>query len=212
MDHSTLNHMMNNQLLTIVSMKENVSIYQVLGSLVLMNALQYLPQIKRTLIDYIKKTYDKKKSNINGFLEKNEKTIQSSIKFIQKENQNDIIFNSINYYIVNHNNSKNLKYYSDFSVVNDETFILNEHYQCMVTNTSIDEDEKGTYNIEFISYTKSLKEMKQFVDKLTKTYLYEQKNKRGIQKYFSMKNTYVYLRTKKGSFNWIKFLRVSPLR
>jgi len=42
------------------------------------------------------------------FIEKNEKTIQSSIKFIQKENQNDIIFNSINYYIVNHNNSKNL--------------------------------------------------------------------------------------------------------
>lgn len=184
MDHSTLNHMMNNQLLTMVSMKDNVSMYQVLGSLIFMNALQYLPQIKSTLIDYIKKTYDKKKSNINVFLEKNEKTIQSSIKFIQKENQNDIIFNSINYYIVNHNNSKNLKYYRDFSVVNDETFILNEHYQCMVTNTSMDEDEKGIYNIEFISYTKSLKEMKQFVDKLTKTYLYEQKNKLGIQKYF----------------------------
>ncbi|ADX06355.1 hypothetical protein 162319385 [Organic Lake phycodnavirus 2] len=60
MDHSTLNHMMNNQLFTMVSMKDNVSMYQVLGSLIFMNALQYLPQIKSTLIDYIKKTYDKK--------------------------------------------------------------------------------------------------------------------------------------------------------
>ena len=54
----------------------------------------------------------------------------------------------------------------------------------MVTNTNMDEDEKKTYNIEFISYTKTLKEMKLFVDKLTKTYLYEQKNKLGVQKYF----------------------------
>ena len=46
------------------------------------------------------------------------------------------------------------------------------------------EDEKKTYNIEFISYTKTLKEMKLFVNKLTKTYLYEQKNKLGVQKYF----------------------------
>jgi len=52
MDHSTLNHMMNNQLFTMVSMKDNVSMYQVLGSLIFMNALQYLPQIKSTLIDY----------------------------------------------------------------------------------------------------------------------------------------------------------------
>jgi len=60
MDHSTLNHMMNNQLLTMVSMKDNVSMYQVLGSLIFMNALQYLPQIKSTLIDYIKKHMTKK--------------------------------------------------------------------------------------------------------------------------------------------------------
>ena len=125
----------------------------------------------------------KKKPDINIFKENNKKSILSSVKFIQKEDNQDVIFNAINYYIVNHNNSKNLKYYSDFSVINDEKFILNEDYECMVTNTNMDEDEK-TYNIEFISYTKTLKEMKLFVDKLTKTYLYEQKNKLGVQKYF----------------------------
>ena len=184
MDQSSIHQMMNNQLLTMVSLKENVSIYQILFSLMMMNVLQFLPQLKKCMLEYTKKIYDKKKPDINVFRENNGKTILSSVKFIQKEDNQDVIFNAINYYIVNHNNSKNLKYYTDFSVINDEKFALDEDYDCIVTNTNIDEDEKKTYNIEFISYTKTLKEMKQFVDKLTKTYLYEQKNKLGIQKYF----------------------------
>lgn len=184
MDQSTIHQMMNNQLLTMVSLKDNVSIYQILFSVMMMNVLQFLPQFKTLMLEYMKKVYEKKKPDINIFKENNKKSILSSVKFIQKEDNQDVIFNAINYYIVNHNNSKNLKYYSDFSVINDEKFILNEDYECMVTNTNMDEDEKKTYNIEFISYTKTLKEMKLFVDKLTKTYLYEQKNKLGVQKYF----------------------------
>jgi DNA polymerase III delta prime subunit len=139
-----------------------------------MNIIPYIPTIKRCIRSYyIKET----KQEI-------ESEIYSSIKFIQKENSDDMIFNSINYYIVNHNNSKNLKYYNSFSVINDERFILDNDYHCLVTNITNDDDVDKSYKIEFISYTRTLTEMKQFVDKLTKQYMYEQKNKLGIQKFF----------------------------
>jgi len=104
--------------------------------------------------------------------------------FIQKENSDDMIFNAINYYIVNHNNSKNLKYHNRFSVINEKLFVLDSDYQCLVKNITTDDDQDKSYKIEFISYTRTLTEMKQFVDKLTKQYMYEQKNKLGVQKYF----------------------------
>jgi len=165
---------MNANLMSILIMKEHITVYHIMTTIIFMNIIPYIPTIKRCIRSYyIKET----KQEI-------ESEIYSSIKFIQKENSDDMIFNSINYYIVNHNNSKNLKYYNSFSVINDERFILDNDYHCLVTNITNDDDVDKSYKIEFISYTRTLTEMKQFVDKLTKQYMYEQKNKLGIQKFF----------------------------
>jgi len=173
MDGQMLQYM-NANLMSILIMKEHITVYHIMTTIIFMNIIPYIPTIKRCIRSYyIKET----KQEI-------ESEIYSSIKFIQKENSDDMIFNSINYYIVNHNNSKNLKYYNSFSVINDERFILDNDYHCLVTNITNDDDVDKSYKIEFISYTRTLTEMKQFVDKLTKQYMYEQKNKLGIQKFF----------------------------
>jgi DNA-binding protein YbaB len=173
MDGQMLQYM-NANLMSILIMKEHITVYHIMTTIIFMNIIPYIPTIKRFIRSYyIKET----KQEI-------ESEIYSSIKFIQKENSDDMIFNSINYYIVNHNNSKNLKYYNSFSVINDERFILDNDYHCLVTNITNDDDVDKSYKIEFISYTRTLTEMKQFVDKLTKQYMYEQKNKLGIQKFF----------------------------
>ena len=150
-----------------------ITIYHIVTTILII--INYIPTIKKIM--KIKETNE----------ETNEETNQdccSSIKFVQKENSDDMIFNAINYYIVNHNNSKNLKYYTIFSVINEEPFVLDNDYHCLVTNITNDEEVDKSYKIEFISYTRTLTEMKQFVEKLTKQYMYEQKNKLGIQKYF----------------------------
>lgn len=166
-------HYMNANLMGIMIMKEQINVYHIMMTIILMNMIPYIQNIKRFI-----KSYDTKESK-----EIKSDNVCSSIKFVQKENSDDMIFNAINYYIVNHNNSKNLKYYNSFSVINEERFILDNDYQCLVTNITDDEADKS-YKIEFISYSRTLTEMKQFVDKLTKQYMYEQKNKLGIQKYF----------------------------
>ena len=166
-------HYLNANLMGIMIMKEQINVYHIMMTIILINMIPYIQNIKRFI-----KSYDIKESK-----EIKPDNVCSSIKFVQKENSDDMIFNAINYYIVNHNNSKNLKYYNSFSVINEERFILDNDYQCLVTNITDDEADKS-YKIEFISYSRTLTEMKQFVDKLTKQYMYEQKNKLGIQKYF----------------------------
>ena len=152
------NQLLNNQLITMMSLKENVSIYQIFISIFMMNAIQYIPIVKKYVSEYLKKQIDLKKKNITIFKDSESKKIESSITFIQKKANDNIIFNAINYYIVNHNNSKNLRYYNEFSVINEEKFILDENYECIVNNVGIDEDENKIYNIEILSYTKTLKE------------------------------------------------------
>lgn len=156
-------------------MKEQLTIYHVVATILII--INYMPTLKKTMNLKEKKEETKEEKQ-------DDTSILSSIKFVQKENSDDIIFNAINYYIVNHNNSKNLKYYTIFSVINEEPFVLDNDYHCLVTNITNDEEVDKSYKIEFISYTRTLTEMKQFVEKLTKQYMYEQKNKLGIQKYF----------------------------
>ena len=172
MEGQTLQYM-NANLMSVLIMKEHIHVYHIISAIFLINMINYVPTIKRLLRSY--DTKEKKEIKID---------VCSSIKFVQKENSDDMIFNAINYYIVNHNHSKNLKYYNSFSVINEEIFVLDHDYQCLVTNITNDDDVDKSYKIEFISYTRTLTEMKQFVDKLTKQYMYEQKNKLGIQKYF----------------------------
>lgn len=183
MEAPLLNHMMNTNLISVLSMKEGVSIYHIITTLIVMNMTPYLPLIKRAVTSYIEKKL-KEKAPLSIYEPVSKREVCSSIQFIQKENSDDAIFNAINYYIIHHNHSKHLKYYNNFSVVNETGFTLDSDYECIVSNVNNDDNEKNSYKIKFISYTKSLNEMKQFVDKLTKHYMYEQKNKLGIQKYF----------------------------
>lgn len=185
--------MMNTNLIGMMSMKENVSFYQILFGIFVMNIMAFMPTIKQYALLYFKKYIDKGKKKLETVVTQQtgikQKEILSSIQFICSNDKvnNDIIFNSINYYITNNDNAKFLHFGKDFSVTNSDLFKLNETIFCRVKNqlpSTSEEEKKTDYSIELFSYDIKLAELKKFVESLKQKYLYEQKNKLGQQKFY----------------------------
>lgn len=137
---------------------------------------------------YIQDKFKKTKQQIEDKFQTKDmlgKEIISSICFSKKsdDKEPDIIFNSINYHIINNNNAKFLHYNSDFSVTNKDEFKINDDVFCEVKNT-VSSDEESEYKITIFSYTLELVQLKQFIDEMKQKYMYEQKNKLGMQKYY----------------------------
>lgn len=188
MNTNMMNSMMNTNMLGIMSMRNDVSIYQILWGIVLMNLMGFLPTIKNIINRYIQKKFKKTKKNIEDTFHTKDvlgKEIKSSICFSKKKDNNDtdIIFNSINYHIINNNNSKFLHYNNDFSVINNDEFQINENVFCHVKN-EITADEESEYIITIFSYNLELVDLKKFIDEIKQKYMYEQKNKLGMQKFY----------------------------
>ena len=182
-----MEHSMNTNLLSIMAMKDNINIYQLIGSFLMMNIMPYVPSIKTHCMKLVTEYFAKKKDELINIsiIKEEKKELLSSITFIQIQGNQDVMFNAINNYIISNDNAKRLKYNNKFSVINTNTFILTKDYNCNVISSEVEEDDaKLTYKIIFTSYTKGLVEMKQFIDKLSTKYLHEQKNKLGIQKFF----------------------------
>jgi len=182
-----MEHSMNTNLLSIMAMKDNINIYQLIGSFLMMNIMPYVPSIKTHCMKLVTEYFAKKKDELINIsiIKEEKKELLSSITFIQIQGNQDVMFNAINNYIISNDNAKRLKYNNKFSVINTNTFILTKDYNCNVISSEAEEDDaKLTYKIIFTSYTKGLVEMKQFIDKLSTKYLHEQKNKLGIQKFF----------------------------
>lgn len=193
-----MNTMMNTNLIGMMSMKENVSVYQILFGILMMNLMAFVPTIKHSISLYLQKYIRKGKQKIDSVVTEKpkgskDKEILSSIKFVKSKNTDiDIVFNSINYYITNNDNSKFLHYNHDFSVINDNLFQLNETIYCKVQNDlpsgsgvlSTEDKENSNYSIEIFSYDVKLTELKKFIDEIKQKYLYEQKNKLGHQKFY----------------------------
>jgi len=53
MDGQMLSHIMNSNMLNMMTMKENVSIYHILMTLFIMNITPYVPTIKQIMLKYI---------------------------------------------------------------------------------------------------------------------------------------------------------------
>jgi DNA polymerase III delta prime subunit len=186
-----LSSMMNTNMLGFMSMRNDVSIGQILLGIFIMNLATFFPIISAYINRYIERRFKKTKKQIENLVNNEpEKEIISSIKFIKrndKDNNVDIIFNALNYYITNNNNSKYLNYSNDFTVTNDEVFKIDEQVYCLVTNDSSNitsEDTEKSYIIKIFSYNLKLSELKNFVDEIRDKYLYEQKNKLGFKKYY----------------------------
>jgi len=186
-----LNSMMNTNILGFMSMRNDVSIYQILFGILIMNIASFFPIIKSYINIYIQKRLRKTKTQIENIVNnEGEKEIISSIRFVkknEKDNNVDLIFNSLNYYITNNNNSKFLNYNNDFTVTNDEVFKIDDQVYCLVTNDATNitsENMETTYIIKIFSYSLKLSELKHFIDEIRDKYLYEQKNKLGFKKYY----------------------------
>ena len=60
MDMSQMNNMMGMQMMGMASMKENVSIYQLILGFLLMQLVTMLPEMKKIASEYLKKYLKKK--------------------------------------------------------------------------------------------------------------------------------------------------------
>ena len=197
--NTMMNSMMHTNLIGMMSMKDNVSMYQILFGIIVMNLMSFLPMIKEFISNYISKyirgkiDFNKKmlEDSIHNMVSKdNKKEILSSILLTKNNDKDvDVIFNSINYHISNSNSAKFLNYSKDFSVVNNEIFKINEVIYCKVKNGGIatnseSSDLNDNYSIEIFSYDIQLSDLKKFIDEVKQKYLYEQKNKLGYQKFY----------------------------
>lgn len=176
-----LNSMMNTNMISMMSMRNDVNIYQIIVGILIMNFMGFLPMIKTFCYKYITKKFNNTKKTIENKMsiksDDTPKEILSSIQFKKKDN--DLIFNAINYKVINNNNAKFLHYSNDFSVINDEEFKITEDYYCNVKNNVLtngdDEKSNNEYIITIKSFNKTLYELKHYIDILKQEYIHEQK-------------------------------------
>jgi hypothetical protein len=190
--------MMSTQMLSMAFMKDNVSIYQVLFALFMMQIMAFIPHIKKMAGEYFSKKFAKaQKSLMDTPLLKNvdEKTIKSSICFkklggsgsahAKGGNVNtNFTIDALNFYITNINESVNLEFIKDYYVTNKEEFEIAKNIYCKVNTSVATESDDINYTITVYSYELSLEELKSFMDDLKKKYMYEQKNKLGKKKFY----------------------------
>ena len=191
---SMMNMMMNQNLIGMMSMKENVSFYQIIMGILFMNFMAFMPAIKNYLQKHINHYIQKSKNKMDNIISekpvgKEKKEIMSSIQFVKTKSKDiDIVFNAINFYITNNDNAKFLNYSKDYSVTNTELFQINENIYCRVKNQTdlslVTEESVDLYIIEIFSYDIKISELKKFIEEIKQNYLYEQKNKLGHKKFY----------------------------
>jgi DNA polymerase III delta prime subunit len=188
---NTLPNLLTTQFMGVAMMKDNISITQLISAFILMQFCSLIPQLKHLITVYINKKFNNVKNKIieNKIINPTNKQIKSKITFIKsnKKRETDFIIDAINYHITNIESSKFLTYCNDYFVTNNEEFEISNDFYC-VANTKImggeDQTENVEYNLDIYSYTKSLYEIRTYVEKLKEKYAYEQKNKLGNKKYF----------------------------
>jgi len=172
---------MNMNMMSMFAAKGDSSIYQIIFALIMMQIMGALPTISKFVKEQSLLYFNKKKKSLTTIINR-EPEVVSSIKFIQnKDNLDNAIINSINNYIVNKDSSKTLSYQDEFKVTNTDEFTLTPDILCRVT---CHEGEDKQYEIEIFSKTQPIIQLKDFINGVTRRYIYEQKNKLGNQKYF----------------------------
>jgi len=189
--NNMMNSMMSTNMISMMSMKNDVTASQIIFGIIVMNFMALLPYIKSYMMKHINNYINKNKAKIEKMVNiKNtnideKREIISSIKLVRGDN-NDIslVFDSINFYVIHNNNAKFLHYKKDFTVINDEIFKINETVYCKVSNDIASDKDETNYIIELFSYDLKLSELKHFIDEMKKQYMHEQNNKLGQQKFY----------------------------
>jgi DNA polymerase III delta prime subunit len=198
MDPSIFQNMMNTQLLTSFSMKDDVGVFQMMWLIVIMNFVKFMPQIQTLLYDCMKKhVFNIQMNEIKHIIREDGTTreergdIESSITFIKngKSNDDTVVVNAINNYICNLDNAKFLSFSKNtYSVNNTSDFEINDNIIAKVSKTvssvTQSDDNEEEYTIQLYSYDIHLEKLKSFVDEIVRKYMLEQNNKLGNQRYF----------------------------
>lgn len=199
--NSMMTTLMGSQIFSKLGSSNDSDIFTMLFTLLMVQITNMLPMLIKgigsKINEYLKhKSEQLIQNTTKTFLE--EKKIVSSIRFKKLRNKNasenktvntntidELLINSINNYICNINNSKYLTFSKDFKVTYDEEFEIAPNIHCKVKILSDETpDEEASYTIDIYSYTLKLEELKDFVEKIKRKYLYEQNNKLGNQKYY----------------------------
>ena len=131
----------------------------------------------------------------------NNNLITSKIEFYKSKNNNDCTFDAINNHISNLDACQELKFNNYYYVNNFKEFKINKDIFCKVHNIS-KEIEDICYFFELYSNTLKLAQLKNFVNKLKKKYIYEKNNKLNNKKYYFDEHHVAVMRN---SDNSIKF-------
>jgi hypothetical protein len=197
---NTLPTLMSSQFMGMAMMRENTSFTNIISAFFLFQFIAFIPQLKQLVFTYLQNKFNKIAKPLTDtnklFQETPSKQIMSKITFVknqssksQQPSNNDIVIDAINFHITNLETSKYLTYMHDYYVTNNEEFEISNDIYCKAdVNVSEDVAKSNSteimYNLQIYSYSKSLEELKLYIDTLKKKYTYEQNNKLGNRKFF----------------------------
>lgn len=210
MDNSMLSSFMGVQMM---SQFKDKSYIEIIFALLMMFIIPLVPEIKKTLKEFGENYIKKKKQEVLEMAPAivSEKIIKSSIKYTHlgkaKSGSNndttDITIKAINNYLCNINQSKFLHFKTDYLVSFKDEFKINNDISCRVRIISQEtEEEYPTYDIFIFSYTFELEQLKEFVEKIKRNYIYEQNNKLGTQKYYFDEIPFIIPKEMDGSYRY----------
>ena len=183
--------MMQTQIITMTGMKDGGNMLSVVIGMMLLNLcnefIKYIPTIKNGICNLISKYYEKKKvvitKKINSITKQESK---GNILFEKpKTDRESIIIQALMNYISNLKSAKDILYNTEFYVINDKEFLLENEIYCKVKN--FERDDKGLinqYNFEIYSYKHDVNELKKFVNKILESYKRDCENKLGDKIYY----------------------------
>jgi hypothetical protein len=151
-----------------------------------------LPKIVDMLSNLITKYFEKKRNEFNMKLEnrlssKAGKQKIGSIIFdkTNSTNKDDIILNSVIYFISELKTSENIIYNQGYYVINNKEFTIKPDIYCKVHHFS--KNDKGIidkYKFEIYSYIYDVSKLRDFITEITALYIDNQSNKLGNKIYY----------------------------
>lgn len=125
--------------------------------------------------------------NIKNQNQNTERQPVGKIVFVKTINNNnsDYTVDAINNYICNLDSCRELKYVDYFYIDNDNEFnVTDKIFGRALKNEEGKNNEITSYTLEIYSYELKLSELKKFIEDIKNTYIFEQNNKLGNQRYY----------------------------
>lgn len=175
---------------------EHNSIYNAVYAIIIIGLFKQfntlLPKLVDIVNNVINKYFEKKRNEFNMGLEsrltiKDGKTKTGSIIFDKTtgSNKDDIILNSVIYFISELKTSNNIIYNQNYYVINNKEFTIKPDVFCKVHEFS--KNDKGIidkYKFEIYSYAYDVSKLREYITQITELYIDNQSNKLGNKIYY----------------------------